>query len=67
VGSDSYNLALSERRGRSVADFLVARRTEPARLVIEAMGESEPIASNATVEGRAANRRVELIVHPRAQ
>jgi outer membrane protein OmpA-like peptidoglycan-associated protein len=65
VGSDSYNLALSERRGRTVAEFLVARRTEPARLVVEAMGESEPIASNATVEGRAANRRVELIVHPR--
>ncbi|MEI9850518.1 MAG: OmpA family protein [Sphingomonas sp.] len=43
-----------------------ARRTEPARLVVEAMGESQPVASNATVEGRAANRRVELIVHPRA-
>jgi outer membrane protein OmpA-like peptidoglycan-associated protein len=66
VGSDAYNLGLSERRGRAVADFLVERQTEPARLVVEAMGESEPIESNATVEGRAANRRVELIVHPRA-
>lgn len=66
VGSDAYNLGLSERRGRAVADFLVESQTEPARLVVEAMGESEPIESNATVEGRAANRRVELIVHPRA-
>lgn len=66
VGSEVYNLGLSERRGRSVADYLVARGVEPARLVVEAMGESEPIASNATAEGRAANRRVELIIHPRA-
>lgn len=66
VGSDAYNLKLSERRGRSVADFLVARQAEPSRLVVEAMGEAYPVASNASVDGRAANRRVELIVHPRA-
>lgn len=66
VGSDAYNLALSERRGRSVADFLVARDTAPDRLVVEAMGKSEPIATNATVEGRAANRRVEIVLHPRS-
>jgi outer membrane protein OmpA-like peptidoglycan-associated protein len=66
VGSDAYNVSLSERRGRAVADYLVAQDAEPSRLVVEGMGESEPIASNATAEGRAANRRVELIVHPRA-
>lgn len=66
VGSEAYNMDLSERRGRSVADYLVARGVDPARLVVEAMGESQPIATNATAEGRAANRRVELIVHPRA-
>lgn len=66
VGSDAYNLALSERRGRSVADFLVARDTAPNRLVVEAMGKAEPIATNATVEGRAANRRVEIVLHPRS-
>ena len=66
VGSDSYNLGLSERRGRSVADFLAERQVSPARMVVEAMGEAEPVASNATVEGRAANRRVEMVVHPRA-
>lgn len=65
VGSESYNLALSERRGRSVADFLVSRAAEPSRLVVEAMGESEPVATNATISGRAANRRVEIILHPR--
>lgn len=65
VGSDAYNLGLSERRGRSVADFLVAQGIDPARLVVEGMGETEPVASNATVEGRAANRRVELILHTR--
>ena len=65
VGSEDYNLALSERRGRSVADFLVNRSAEPSRLVVEAMGESEPVASNTTVSGRAANRRVEIVLHPR--
>lgn len=65
IGSESYNLALSERRGRSVADFLVARSAQPSRLVVEAMGESEQVASNASVQGRAANRRVEIILHPR--
>lgn len=65
VGSDAYNLKLSERRGRAVADFLVARSAEPARLVVEAMGEADPIDTNATAQGRAANRRVELVVHPR--
>jgi outer membrane protein OmpA-like peptidoglycan-associated protein len=65
VGADDYNLDLSDRRGRSVADFLAEHRVSPVRLVVEAMGESDPVESNATVEGRAANRRVELIVHPR--
>lgn len=67
IGSDAYNLALSERRGRSVADFLVDRAADPSRLVVEAMGKSEPIASNATIAGRAANRRVEIIFHPRIE
>ena len=66
VGSDTYNLGLSERRGRTVADLLVRNDVEPTRLVVEAMGKAEPIASNATVAGRAANRRVELIVHTRS-
>lgn len=66
VGSELYNIGLSERRGRSVAEFLVQRQVSPVRLIVQAMGESEPVASNATIEGRAANRRVEMVVHPRA-
>lgn len=65
IGSDDYNLGLSERRGRSVADFLVQRAADPSRLVVEGMGKSEPVASNATISGRAANRRVEIVFHPR--
>ncbi len=49
VGSDAYNFALSQRRGSSVADFLVSRHTDPQRLVVEGLGKTEPVASNATV------------------
>lgn len=66
LGSDAYNLALSQRRGARVADYPVYRNTDARRLIVEAMGESEPIASNATIGGRAANRRVEIILHPRS-
>lgn len=66
VGSDAYNFALSQRRGASVADFLVNRHTNPERLVVERLGKTEPVASNATVAGRAANRRVEIVLHGQA-
>lgn len=66
IGSDDYNQALSERRAATVADFLVSRDAMPARLFVAGRGESEPVASNATVYGRAANRRVEIILHPHA-
>jgi outer membrane protein OmpA-like peptidoglycan-associated protein len=65
VGPDAYNVGLSERRGRSVADFLARRQVSATRMVVEGFGETEPVATNASAEGRAANRRVELIVHPR--
>jgi len=65
IGTDAYNYALSERRAGSVADFLAERATDPRRLVVEGFGKTEPIASNATIEGRAANRRVEIVLHPR--
>ena len=64
VGSDAYNQRLSERRASSVAAALVDRRALPERLYVEGRGESEPIASNATVQGRAENRRVEIILRP---
>lgn len=66
VGSDAYNYVLSQRRGTTVADFLVSRRAAPDRMIVAAMGETEPVATNANIAGRAANRRVEIILRPRA-
>ena len=65
TGADAYNQALSERRAGSVAGYLVNRgRVNPDRLYVEGRGESQPRASNATAEGRAQNRRVEIILRP---
>ncbi|MFL9840765.1 OmpA family protein [Sphingomonas sp. ST-64] len=64
TGSDAYNQALSERRARAVADYLVSRGVESARLETLGYGETQPIASNDTVEGRAQNRRVEIKIVP---
>lgn len=64
VGSDSYNQRLSEHRALSVKDYLALRGVAPQRLVAVGYGESRPLASNSTVEGRAANRRVELDLVP---
>jgi outer membrane protein OmpA-like peptidoglycan-associated protein len=64
IGSAAYNQALSERRAASVAQFIEARDNVPAPLYVAGRGKSEPIASNATIEGRAANRRVEILLHP---
>ena len=60
-GSDSYNLGLSIRRALSVEDYLVGAGIDESRLSSEGLGESQPIADNATADGRARNRRVELI------
>jgi outer membrane protein OmpA-like peptidoglycan-associated protein len=62
LGSEIYNLKLSERRAASVMNFLIANGIEPSRLEMRGRGESEPIASNATEEGRIQNRRVEIEV-----
>jgi outer membrane protein OmpA-like peptidoglycan-associated protein len=64
TGSAQYNQSLSERRARSVADYLVGRQVVPERFVVRGMGLNNPIASNATPEGRALNRRVEIILSP---
>ena len=64
VGSDQYNQGLSERRARSVAQYLESKRVNEARLSVVGKGESMPIASNATDGGRAENRRVEIYVQP---
>ena len=61
-GSDAYNMGLSQRRAASVLDYLTAHGIDASRLTSRGYGESEPIADNATAEGRAENRRVELRV-----
>lgn len=64
TGSDSYNQALSERRAVAVADYLASRGVQPARIGTRGFGKSQPIASNDTDAGRAANRRVEIKIVP---
>lgn len=62
VGSDVYNQGLSERRARSVADYLASQGVPADKLSAEGRGESQPVADNGTDAGRAENRRVELHV-----
>lgn len=66
-GSDAYNQQLSERRARSVADYLVMDGVQQARIATRGFGETQPIASNATEEGKAQNRRVEIKIAPVTQ
>jgi OOP family OmpA-OmpF porin len=64
TASDAYNLKLSQRRADAVRDMLVQRfNIAPARLTAVGYGESKPIASNNTAEGRAENRRVVAKMH----
>jgi outer membrane protein len=62
VGSATFNQGLSERRARAVRDYLVANGIAPERVTYRGYGLTMPVADNATDEGRAANRRVELRV-----
>ena len=60
TGNDKINIPLSERRARTVANYLAMRGVAGARLYAVGVGASQPIASNATEAGRAENRRVEI-------
>lgn len=60
IGSDAYNQELSQRRARSVRDYLVSQGVRSGRIEAVGFGESQPIASNDTPEGRQLNRRVEI-------
>ena len=64
TGSAAYNQDLSERRARSVAGILYEVGVSPARVQTIGRGESAPIATNQTPEGRQANRRVEIVIVP---
>lgn len=62
TGSEEYNQDLSEKRAQSVAEFAAFTGVDPERMTIVGNGESDPIADNSTVEGRAQNRRVEIAI-----
>lgn len=62
TGSDEYNLKLSLRRATAVKQFLVKEGVPDSRLSVRGFGETQPVASNDTEDGRAQNRRVELKV-----
>ena len=62
VGSDAYNMALGQRRAQSVKAYLVSKGVDGSRIYTESKGKSNPVASNATEEGRAKNRRTDIEV-----
>ena len=62
VGTDAYNQKLSHRRADAVRQYLVKHGIPANRVTTEGFGESRPVASNDTADGRAQNRRVELRV-----
>ena len=62
VGNDGYNRSLSERRAQAAGDALVQRGVDRARISARGFGKSHPVASNGSPEGRAMNRRVEIVI-----
>lgn len=62
VGSESFNQKLSEQRAAAVQSALVSRGVSPMRITAVGYGKSHPVASNSNAEGRAMNRRVEVVI-----
>jgi outer membrane protein OmpA-like peptidoglycan-associated protein len=63
-GAEDYNYDLSERRAGAVAQYLVSQGNNPQRFQVLGMGESRPVATNASTGGKAQNRRVEIEIVP---
>ncbi len=61
LGDESWNQDLSERRAQAILDYLVNRGVDGRRIVARGNGSSKPLASNKTAEGRARNRRTEIL------
>lgn len=66
TGTAAYNLDLSDRRADAVAGILMDAGVAPYRVVSRGRGEDQPVATNLTEEGKAQNRRVEIIITPNA-
>ena len=62
IGTDAYNMALGQRRAQSVKAYLTSKGVDGTRIYTESKGKSNPVASNATAEGRAKNRRTDIEV-----
>lgn len=62
VGSEDYNLGLSQRRADSVRSYLVSQGVAPTRLVATGLGEGSPVSGNDSATGRQQNRRVDVII-----
>jgi outer membrane protein OmpA-like peptidoglycan-associated protein len=62
VGSAEYNQTLSEKRAEAVYNFLVDMEIDPERLDYKGFGKSQPVSDNETEEGRAMNRRTEIVI-----
>ena len=60
LGAAEYNKVLSGKRAKSVADYLISKGVDAGLVTSQGMGEEDPIADNATAEGRMKNRRVEI-------
>lgn len=66
-GDDTFNFNLSQRRATNVASYLSGQGVDGRRFSIQGFGEQRPIATNATPEGKALNRRVEIQISPLTQ
>jgi outer membrane protein OmpA-like peptidoglycan-associated protein len=62
VGTNEYNMTLSENRANAVRDYLVKQGIDAYSIGARGFGEGQPVATNDTAEGRQQNRRVELVV-----
>ena len=63
-GDDNFNLTLSQNRAISVGNYLSGRGVDQRRLLITGAGETQPVATNASAEGKAQNRRAEIKIRP---
>ena len=64
TGNDTINIPLSQNRAQAVSNYLASRGVNAVRVAAKGFGASAPVATNATLEGRAANRRVEIKLVP---